>query len=275
MVYLWGKANAWCWVSLFPKAKSISPQVRRARPAGTKSFTLALTAKRQQWIMFINQPHSSSGGAAESKRVSGSRMYLLPLSDQKTSGTNGPWLLRHVQALRHVQRAQRQRWLNHTRHLCGAQRAAPARENLLILLEKLAQLLSQPPRAARLGTWGGTSSSASCQHPCGTHLRAAGWEKLMVSGTPLRALMPGHPTPQDRCFHPFSSVTSCPRVGAKLLLWMSLAFFGWDLHQATAGVSGSQRTHPWPGLLPNAFRRQWPDTKSHYFWKQEFFCICK
>lgn len=78
MVYSWGKANTWCWVSLFPKAKCISPRVRRARPAGTKSFTLALTAKRQQWIMFINQPHSSSGGAAESKRGSSSEMHLPP-----------------------------------------------------------------------------------------------------------------------------------------------------------------------------------------------------
>lgn len=74
MGYSWGKANAWCWVSPFPKAKCISPWVRRARPAGTKSFTPALTAKRQQWIMFINQPHSSSGGAAEGKQGSGSRM---------------------------------------------------------------------------------------------------------------------------------------------------------------------------------------------------------
>lgn len=82
MGYSWGKVNAWCWVSPFPKAKCISPWVRRARPAGTKSFTPALTAKRQQWIMFINQPHSSSGGAAEGKQGSGSRMRFPSLRAQ-------------------------------------------------------------------------------------------------------------------------------------------------------------------------------------------------
>lgn len=82
MGYSWGKVNAWCWVSPFPKAKCISPWVRRARPAGTKSFTPALTAKRQQWIMFINQPHSSSGDAAEGKQGSGSRMRFPSLRAQ-------------------------------------------------------------------------------------------------------------------------------------------------------------------------------------------------
>lgn len=78
MVFLRGKANAWCWVSVLPKAKCISPWVRRARPAGTKRFTLALTAKRQQWIMFINQPRSSPGGAAESELRSASVMPFPP-----------------------------------------------------------------------------------------------------------------------------------------------------------------------------------------------------
>lgn len=82
MGYSWGKANAWCWVSPFPKAKCISPWVRRARPAGTKSFTPALTAKRQQWIMFINQPHSSLGGTAERKQGSGSRIFSSQSTEQ-------------------------------------------------------------------------------------------------------------------------------------------------------------------------------------------------
>lgn len=267
MVYSWGKANAWCWVSLFPKAKCISPRVRRARPAGTNSFTPALTAKRQQWIMFINQPHSSSGGAAEGKAEALSCVCLL--SDQKTSSTDGPWLLRHVQALWHEQQVQRQRWLNHTRHLCRAWWAASALENALPLLEKVAQLLSQPP-------WAGNPSvgqEQQCQLPASLWHTPEGSRLGKANSIRNRptALISGLPTLQDQCFHPFSSVTSCPRVGAKLL--MSLAFSGWGLHQAD--VSGSHHMHPWPGRLPNAFRRHWPDTKSHYFWKQEIFCMCQ
>lgn len=70
------------------------------------------------------------------------------LSEQKTSGKNGPRLLRHVEVLRHVQRAQRQRWLNHTRHLRGAG------------LQKTPCFYSRAPRA-RVGAAGRVASIPS------------------------------------------------------------------------------------------------------------------
>lgn len=173
---------------------------------------------------------------------------------------------------------RRQRWLNHTRHLGGARQAASALGSTLVLLEKVAQPLGGSPWAAGLGTWagapwaGGRSSSVSCQHPFGVRLRAAGWERLTAWNCP-RALVWGHKTPQLQRFHPFSLVTSCPRVEAKLLLWMSLAFFGWDLHQATAGVSGTHHKHPWPGQLPNTFQRTGQTINLIIFGNETFF-VC-
>lgn len=90
----------------------------------------------------------------------------------------------------------------------------------------------------------GRSSRVGCQHPFGIHLWAAGWEGLTAYRNHPRALISGHPTPQDWYFHLFSSVTSWPRVRAKLLLWMSLPLNGWELHQATAAALGPHRTQP-------------------------------
>lgn len=156
--------------------------------------------------MFINQPRSSSGGAAESQRGSG---CLLP--DQTTSGTDGPWLSRHVQALRHVQQARRQRWLNHPRHLRGARRAASALENALFLLEEVAQPLRPATTGCQAGgiprdtpAWGRTSSIPSAyagweesgkQHqepPQSTHLRAP-----HAPGPMLSPFLIGHTMPKE------------------------------------------------------------------------------
>lgn len=174
---------------------------------------------------------------------------------------------------------RRQRWLNHTRHLGGAWQAASALGSTLLLLEKVAQPLGRSPWAAGLGTWtgapwaGGRSSSVSCQHPFGLRLRAAGWERLTAWNCP-RALVWGHKTPQDQRLHPFSSVTSCPRVEAKLLLWMSLAFF-WL--RSAPGHSWCLGITPYASLARTASQyvsMHWTDNKSHYFWKRELFCMC-
>lgn len=55
--------------------------------------------------MFINQPHSSSGGAAEGKQGSGSRMHFPPF---RAENQWHQWAVasRHTQALWHMQRAQ-------------------------------------------------------------------------------------------------------------------------------------------------------------------------
>lgn len=143
MVSSWGNDNARCWVSLFSKAKCISPQVRRARPAGTKSFTLALTAKRQQWIMFINQSHSSSGGTAQSKWASGSERCLPALRPEKKWHK---WTLPLMLCTGSAARAAS------TETAVVKPHEAPL-ENVLLSLEKVAQPLRQPPWAARLESW--------------------------------------------------------------------------------------------------------------------------
>lgn len=238
MGYSWGKANAWCWVSPFPKAKCISPWVRRARPAGTKSFTPALTAKRQQWIMFINQPHSSSGGAAEGKQGSSSRMSFPPFRAQNKRQR---WAvaLHQPQALWHMQRAQTAVVRPHEAPPQGSAGSLGSK-SILIWLEKVAEPLEGHP-----GKEAGHQSRGTCtgqdllwELPVSLWHKPEGSEvgKAESSSNHPKTLIPGHPMPLDWCCHPFSSATSGQRVGVKLLLSMSLAFYGKDPHQATAGV---------------------------------------
>lgn len=220
MGYSWGKANVWCWVSPFPKAKCISPRVRRARPAGTKSFTPALTAKRQQWIMFINQPHSSSGGSAEAKQGSGSRMRFPSLRAQN-KWHRWAVALHQPQALWHMQRAQLG-WLT----TWGTLHRAP---------EEVAEPLgSQAGHLSRATLSMG--QDLLWELPASLRLRAVGWERLKAA-----VITPNHSSLGTQCHRTHVVILSHQPLQAQELGWspcsQCLLYFMVETH--TAGISGS------------------------------------
>lgn len=259
MGYSWGKVNAWCWVSPFPKAKCISPWVRRARPAGTKSFTPALTAKRQQWIMFINQPHSSSGVTAEGKQGRGSRMcFPSPRAQNKCYG----WAvaLCQPQALWHMQQAQPGVVKPHEAPPQGSAGSLGSKSTL-IWLEKVAEPLVGHP-GSRGRTWCG-----SCQHPSGISLRAEEWERLQAA-----VITPKHSSLGTQCHRIYAVILSHSHFRPKswgeasalrvsCILWLRFTQLeSWDHWYASLAWSASQ-----------CISMHWKDTKFNYFWKQGIF----
>lgn len=172
--------------------------------------------------MFINQPHSSSGGATESKRSSGSGMRLPPFREENK---------------RHKWTVAFTSWKGFAARAASAETAlvkpheAPQQGrplvNTLLLLEKVAQPLTGQPGNHSRGTLSmGQEQQGELPAPLRhTPEGSRAGKPNGVRNCP-RAPILGHAMPQDQSFRPGSSVTSCPRVAAKLLLSVSLAFFG-------------------------------------------------